>query len=115
MAPALRFLVADDERHITRLLQVNLERQGYSVTSVHDGRQAIAAFESGEFDKVVLDHMMPYVDGYEVLAWIRQHEKTHTWVALMSAQADQMRDDDTLPYRADLYVNKPFNPGEFLR
>jgi DNA-binding response OmpR family regulator len=103
-----RVLVADDERHITRLLQCVLEQQGYEVTVVHDGREALMALQREDYDRVVLDLMMPYLDGYEVLRWIREHPtKWQTWVALMTAQAEAMRQDMDMPYRADLYVEKP--------
>ena len=107
-----RVLVVDDERHIVRLIQVNLERQGYDVTCAFDGRQAIGLLERQRFDRAVVDFMMPYLDGYEVLKWIRTHPETAgMWVALMSAQADAMREDASMEYRADLYVSKPFDPS----
>ena len=111
-----RVLVADDERHLVRLIQVHLQRQGYEVTCAFDGREAIARLERQPFDRAILDLMMPYVGGQEVLEWIRTHEATRgMWVALMTAQAEAMRDDPTLRHRADLYVPKPFDPADVLR
>lgn len=55
-----KILVVDDERHIVRLIQVNLERQGYNVVTAHDGKEALEKVASEKPDLVVLDVMMPY-------------------------------------------------------
>lgn len=108
-----RALVCDDERHIARLLQIHLERRGYAVTCAYDGQEAVELLEREHFDRVLVDLMMPYKDGYEVLEWIRTHEATKdTWVALMTANADEWKAWTDRPYRADAYLSKPFNPAE---
>jgi two-component system alkaline phosphatase synthesis response regulator PhoP/two-component system response regulator VicR len=119
---AQRVLVCDDERHIVRLLQANLERHGHTVVCAFDGDEAIRILEStgpldlSLFDKVVLDAMMPKVDGYEVLRWIRTHERTRdVWVAMMIPRAQDRELWERQPYRADVYVTKPFNPGDLFR
>jgi CheY-like chemotaxis protein len=66
-----RVLVCDDEFHIVRLLQRQLERQGHQVTSAADGREAIERLENGAFDLVVLDPELPQVGGHELRDWIR--------------------------------------------
>lgn len=117
-----RVLVCDDERHVARLLQVNLERQGHTVACAFDGDEAIRLIESAEsfdlpaFDKVVLDAMMPQRDGYEVLTWIRTRERTRdAWVAMMIPRAQDRELWERQPYRADLYVTKPFSPADLFR
>lgn len=111
-----RILVCDDDRHVARLIQVNLERQGYDVTLAYDGEEAIECLRDGEFDRAVVDLMMPRINGYEVLEWIRTHEKTENlWVAMVTGNADGWRGSKEIPYRADLYVEKPFNPSELLK
>jgi two-component system, OmpR family, alkaline phosphatase synthesis response regulator PhoP len=110
-----RILVADDERHILRLLQVNLERQGHAVICVEDGREAIAQLEQNTFDLAVIDLMMPQIDGYQVLQWIRTNEATMSMhVVLMTSNADELERRQDLPYRADRYIKKPFNPKEIF-
>lgn len=112
-----RVLVCDDERHILRLLQVNLERQGHSVVCAADGEEAIELLK-GElsFDKVVLDALMPKLDGYEVLKWIRTHDRCHgLWVAVMIARPQDRELWERAPYQADVYVAKPFNPEDLFR
>ena len=112
-----RILVCDDERHIVRLLQSNLKRQGHTVVCAFDGREAIDLLETeSRFDIVVLDTVMPNVDGLEVLKWMRSREPTReTKVALMLARPE---DRETLalgPYTADLYITKPFGPDDLFR
>jgi len=68
---ARKILAVDDEKHIVRLVQVNLERQGYEVVTANDGKEALEKVESERPDLVVLDVMMPYMDGFEVLQILR--------------------------------------------
>jgi len=67
MANNRRVLVVDDERHIVRLIQVNLEREGYQVLTAFDGKDGLQKAKTERPDLVVLDVMMPYMDGFEVL------------------------------------------------
>lgn len=112
-AQGKRVLVCDDERHIVRLLQVNLQRQGYGVTCAYGGREAIERLEREEFDIAVIDREMPDVDGPMVLAWIRAHERTKDMRVIM---LDKERSDDGPhdPPGADLYLTKPFNPANIF-
>ena len=64
---AKTILVVDDERHIVRLVQVNLERAGYEVTTAYDGVEALEAVEAEIPDMIILDVMMPRMDGFEAL------------------------------------------------
>lgn len=88
IANVKRNLVADDEPQIVRLIERQLAGQGYEVTAVYDGRTAIEALQKTTFSHAILDLMMPFADGTEVLEWIRTHDETKgMWVAIMSAQA----------------------------
>ncbi len=112
---AKRILVADDELHVTRLLQVNLERKGYQVKVASDGAEAVELLEQEPFDVAVLDLLMPRMDGYEVIEWIRTHERTKGMkVVLMTADAVWWGQRTDLAFQADSYVSKPFNPSEVL-
>jgi len=108
-----RVLVADDERHIVRLIQVNLERQGYEVTTVSDGREALAQLEAADFDLAILDLMMPYMDGYELLTWIRTHERTAGIKVglLLAGDPENYEAIRQAEHRADWYWKK----GDFVR
>lgn len=112
-----RVLICDDERHVLRLLEVNLLRQGYDVTCAGDGGQAIdllRASSDGDtepFELGVIDALMPVADGYEVLSWIRTHETTQAMrVIVMVPSADDRAAWEEKPHRADMYIVKPFNP-----
>lgn len=112
----MRILVCDDERAIARLVQANLQGRGHEVVCVFDGRQAIERLEAESFDRAYLDVVMPHMDGFEVLAWIRTHERTKDLpVILLTTQAQAMRDRiDEIPYRVDGVISKPFDNAELL-
>jgi len=108
-----KVLVCDDEKHIVRLIQVNLERQGYEVVTAYDGRDAIAKIKSEKPNLIVLDVMMPYIDGIEVLRWIRRNPETENLPVVMltvKAQDDEVAEGYLAG--ADFYLTKPFNPQE---
>lgn len=109
-------LVCDDERHIVRLIQVNLERMGYSVVTAYDGREALEKLKNFSPVLVMLDVMMPYVDGYEVLRWIRRNPATARLpVIMLTVQAQQGDEAIGLQLGADMYMTKPFNPQDLRR
>lgn len=113
--PPLKILVCDDERHIVRLIQVNLERQGYTVLTAFDGREGLEKIKSEKPDLVVLDVMMPYMDGFEVLKNIRREPETEALpVIMLTAKAQDKDVFEGYHYGADMYLTKPFNPRELL-
>jgi two-component system, OmpR family, alkaline phosphatase synthesis response regulator PhoP len=117
MAPTekkvLNVLVADDEKHVARLVQVNLERLGHKVELVHDGQEALDVILTGDYDVVVLDIMMPNRDGLEVLREIRRHQGTkHLKVVLLTVKAQDSDVIRGIEAGADYYLTKPFNPDE---
>src|SRR3569833_1865849 len=78
-----RVLVVDDERHIVRLAQVCLERDGYEVITAADGKEALEKVASTHPDLVILDVMMPYMDGFEVLQNLRKNPETRELPVIM--------------------------------
>jgi two-component system alkaline phosphatase synthesis response regulator PhoP/two-component system response regulator VicR len=115
---ALKILVCDDERNIVRLIQVNLERQGHVVVTAYDGREALEKVGTEKPDLILLDVMMPYVDGIEVLKTIRRNPETAKIpVIMLTVKAQQGDDLKGLAAGANMYMTKPFNPidlQEFL-
>ncbi len=106
-------LVVDDEPHIIELAQMYLEREGYRVISAADGVEALAAVEQQHPALVVLDVMLPKLDGLEVCRTLRKNEDP---VAILMLTA---RDEDIdkilgLELGADDYLTKPFNPRELV-
>ncbi len=112
---ALKVLVCDDERHIVRLIQVNLEKQGYQVVTAYDGKDGLEKIRAEKPDLVVLDVMMPYMDGFEVLKTLRKEPETENLpVIMLTAKAQDKDVFEGYHYGADMYLTKPFNPIELV-
>ena len=110
-----KILAVDDERHIVRLVQVNLEKHGYEVVTAYDGKEALAKIESENPDLVVLDVMMPFMDGIEVLQTLRKNPATRDLpVIMLTAKAQDADVFRGWSSGADCYLTKPFNPMELL-
>ncbi len=110
-------LVCDDERVIVRLIQVNLERMGHKVITAFDGREALEKLRTNKPDLVLLDVMMPYVDGFEVLKSIRRNPETATLTVDHVDGEGPKRDDVDrgMEMGATYYMTKPFNPQDLAR
>jgi two-component system alkaline phosphatase synthesis response regulator PhoP/two-component system response regulator VicR len=110
-----KILAVDDEPHIRRLVQVNLERHGYEVVTAADGKDALEKVASEKPDLVVLDVMMPYMDGFEVLQTLRKNAETRELpVIMLTAKAQDADVFRGWQSGADLYLTKPFNPMELI-
>ncbi len=110
-----KILAVDDERHIVRLVQVNLERAGYEVVTAFDGKEALEKVESEQPDLVVLDVMMPYMDGFEVLQNLRKNQSTRDLpVIMLTAKAQDADVFRGWQSGVDCYLTKPFNPMELI-
>jgi two-component system, OmpR family, alkaline phosphatase synthesis response regulator PhoP len=108
-----RILLAEDEEHLLRTIKLNLELEGYHVTACTDGKSAIDTFRSARFDLVVLDVMLPEIDGFTVCRTIRLE---NTQVPVLFLTAKNSSDDKVagLKTGADDYLTKPFHLEEFL-
>ena len=112
---AKKILAVDDEKHIVRLVQVNLERQGYEVVTASDGKEALQKVEEERPDLVVLDVMMPYMDGFEVLQNLRRNPATREIpVIMLTAKAQDADVFKGWQSGVDCYLTKPFNPKELI-
>ncbi|MFQ3550041.1 MAG: response regulator [Armatimonadota bacterium] len=112
---ARKILAVDDEKNILRLLQVHLERAGYQVVTAMDGKDAILKIGQHKPDLIVLDVMMPQMDGFEVLRALRRNQSTRDIPVIMLTAKSQ--DADVLKgwqSGVDCYLTKPFNPVELL-
>jgi len=115
MAERARILVADDEPHIRRIMQFLLEKEGFEVLLVADGDEAWKAVTSFKPDLVLLDVMMPRMDGYAVLEIIRDgFETSRLPVILLTAKGEDEDKVRGLRGGANDYVVKPFNHEELL-
>ena len=109
---AARVLIIDDDARLFELLARYLDANGVGATHAADGRRGLAALEAGVFDAVLLDVMMPGVDGLEVCRRIR--EKSRVPVIMLTAKGDETDRVVGLELGADDYVAKPFSPRELL-
>jgi DNA-binding response OmpR family regulator len=114
MSP-VTILVVDDDPVIQKLLAVNFEMEGYQVETANDGAEALAAVAAGPPDVVVLDVMMPKVDGIEVVRRMKADAATAgVPVLLLSARAQAKDIAEGLEAGADAYMAKPFDPVDLL-
>jgi DNA-binding response OmpR family regulator len=112
--PSGTVLVVDDDPVIVNLLQVNFEIEGYDVLAATSGEAALAQARTGHPGVIVLDVMMPGIDGLEVARRLRESEETRSIpIILLSAKA-QASDIQSGLAVADEYVTKPFEPLELL-
>ncbi len=71
-----KILIVDDEANVAELIKYNLEIAGYETTMVHDGRTAVETIKSEKFDLIVLDVMLPEIDGFSILRYVRSKRRT---------------------------------------
>jgi DNA-binding response OmpR family regulator len=108
---APRILLADDEQAIQTLLSFPLQKDGYEVVRASDGREALARFAEQQFDLVVLDVMMPRLDGLEVCRRLRSRSSVP--IIMLTAKAEEIDKVLGLELGADDYITKPFSLREF--
>ena len=106
-----RILLVDDEEAIQTLLAYPLRKEGYEVVPARDGRQALDRFAEGRFDLVVLDVMMPRLDGIEVCRRLRSRSQVP--IIMLTARDDEVDKVLGLEIGADDYITKPFSVREF--
>jgi DNA-binding response OmpR family regulator len=105
-------LLVDDEQHITELAQMYLEKEGFAVHSAHDGEDALAKIAAIAPDLIVLDLMLPKVDGWEICRRVRAGSGTP--MIMLTARDDPVDKIVGLELGADAYLTKPFNPRELV-
>ncbi|MBO0439520.1 alkaline phosphatase synthesis transcriptional regulatory protein PhoP [Enterococcus sp. DIV0212c] len=108
-----KVLVVDDEPSILTLLTFNLEKDGYEVMTAEDGAVGYELALSNQFDFIILDVMLPNMDGLEITKSLRR-EKIDTPILILTAKDDQVDKIIGLEIGADDYLTKPFSPREVL-
>jgi two-component system phosphate regulon response regulator PhoB len=110
-----RILVVDDEEDILELVRYNLAREGFQVTSVTTGEEALKKAKSDSPDLVVLDLMLPVIDGLEVCKILKSDPKTqHIPIVMLTAKGEEADIVTGLELGADDYITKPFSPRVLL-
>jgi CheY-like chemotaxis protein len=108
-------LAVDDEKHIVRLVQINLQKEGYNVVMASNGREALEKVNAERPDLIIMDVMMPELDGFGALKILKEDEDTATIpVIMLTAKAQDADVFQGWKSGADLYLTKPFNPQELI-
>jgi two-component system phosphate regulon response regulator PhoB len=106
-----RILVVDDEEDILELVRYNLAREGYHVAGTLSGEEALRKARTEAFDLIVLDLMLPGIDGLEVTKKLKANEKTqHIPIVMLTAKGEEADIITGLELGADDYITKPFSP-----
>jgi DNA-binding response OmpR family regulator len=108
---APRILLVDDEQSVQTLLTYPLRKEGYEVIAASTGQEALDRFREGDFDLVVLDVMLPEVDGFDVCRQLRA--KSSVPIIMLTAKAEELDKVLGLELGADDYITKPFSMREF--
>ena len=108
----MKILVVDDEKLLVKVIKFNLENEGYSVDACYDGETAVQMAASGEYSLIILDLMMPGLDGLEACQQIRAFSTVP--IIMLTARSEDA--DKLLGFEsgADDYITKPFNPMELV-
>ncbi|NNL77013.1 MAG: response regulator transcription factor [Desulfobacterales bacterium] len=109
--PKERILVVDDEEDILELVRYNLAREGYHITGALSGEEALKKARTEAFDLIVLDLMLPGIDGLEVAKKLKANEKTQNVpIVMLTAKGEEADIVTGLELGADDYITKPFSP-----
>ena len=108
-------LIVDDEADIVDLVSYNLKKEGFRVTAASDGEEGLGSIRKGKFDLVILDLMLPNIQGLEICRMIRNDPKTaHMPVIMLTAKGEEVDRVLGLESGADDYLAKPFSPRELV-
>jgi phosphate regulon transcriptional regulator PhoB len=108
-----KILVVEDEADISELIVYNLKKEGYEVSSAADGEEALEKIRKGDYGLVVLDLMLPGIQGVELCRMLRGNAKTeHLPIIMVTAKSEEVDRVLGLEMGADDYITKPFSPRE---
>ena len=109
----MKILLIEDDKLLSDALQALLERKGFSVEAVYDGEDGAVYAETGIYDLLILDVMMPKLDGYQVARQVRR-DRISTPILMLTAKGETQDRIEGLNAGADYYLTKPFDNGELL-
>lgn len=105
-----KILVVDDERDVVELLKFLLEKDGYTVVTAYNGREALTVTNQNQPDLILLDVMMPEMDGYTVQTQLLDNPKTKDIPIIILTAKGQLRDVFAMSANVKAYIEKPFDP-----
>jgi two-component system phosphate regulon response regulator PhoB len=110
-----KILVVEDDKHISKLVSYSLKNEGFESVVCESGEKALEALDAGSFDLIVLDLMLPEMDGLEVCQKVRQDEElSHLPIVMLTAKGEEVDRVVGFELGADDYVVKPFSPRELV-
>lgn len=109
-------LIIDDDQTLVSLLRIALEASGYKVWTAFEGKSALDIIKNAHPDLLILDIMMPKVDGFELCRHLKleSHEYAHIPIIMLTARAQQKDKEESILVGADAYVTKPFDTTELI-
>lgn len=107
-----KILIVEDEKTLSKALKFNFEQEGFLIETAFDGKEALHKIQESSFDLIVLDLMLPDIDGFEVCRRIRKNLETP--IIMLTARGEDIDKVLGLELGADDYITKPFNPRELL-
>ncbi len=107
-----RILIVEDEKNIADIVKFNLEKEGYETETAYDGEEALAKVKSFEPDLILLDLMLPKIDGFQVCRKVREHHNMP--ILMLTAKEEEVDKVLGLEMGADDYITKPFGMRELL-
>ena len=111
-----KILVVDDKREVVELVTATLEEEGYQIICVFDGREALEKIGKEKPDLVLLDIIMPKMDGFEVLSELKKDSRTKEIpIIVLTAKGQKLDKDKGRRLGAEDYIIKPFSPSHLLR
>jgi len=114
-AKPVKILVADDEMYMVRLLELTLKKGGYEVVTCRDGAEALAVSATAQPQLIVMDVMMPGLDGLSAIRQLKQNEGTrHIPVVVLSSRGHALTRVEAEAAGAALFLAKPFSPNQLL-
>ncbi len=110
----MKILIAEDEDILRKMMELRLSKEGYSVTAVANGQEALEHLQNNIPDLVITDIHMPNVSGLEVVGWMKQQQERSTPVIVLSALGQEHVVMDAFSLGADDYITKPFSLNELV-
>jgi DNA-binding response OmpR family regulator len=113
-AESADILIVDDEASVVEVVSLYLQREGFRVRAARNGTEALLALQAARPDLVVLDVMLPHIDGLSLIRRMRENPALDVPVILLTARTQEIDRINGLELGADDYVTKPFSPGELV-
>lgn len=110
-----RILVVDDEVHLAKIIEFTLKHEGYSVSVAFDGEEALEMIRNDSPDLIILDLMLPIVDGYRICNRLKSDERYMNIPVIILTARNIEKENIEEPIQADLFMEKPFNTDKLLK